>query len=96
MKVNRGKVHKYLGTNLDYSTHGQCRITMTGYVDEIVAAWDKVEPLMDKEGFVMVESKKRKTKSSTAPENLFRVDDDCKKLDLVKATAFHNIVAKAL
>jgi hypothetical protein len=43
----------------------------------------------------MVESMKRKTKSSTPPKNLFKVNDDCKKLDSVKATAFHNIEAKA-
>ena len=36
-------------------------------------------------------------KTSAPPENLFKVDDDCKKLNLKKATAFHNIiVAKAL
>jgi hypothetical protein len=96
MKVNRGKVHNYLGMNHNYSTHGQCKITMTDYVDEIMAAWDKDGPSIDKEGFVMIELKKRKPKSSAATENLFRVDDDCKKLDLVKATTFHNIVAKAL
>ena len=96
MKVSRGKTHKYLGMTLDYSNSGECKITVIEYVDEILAAWDKVEPKIDEEGFEKVQSKARKTKTSAAPENLFRVDDDCKKLNSVKATAFHNIVAKAL
>ena len=96
MKVSRGAVHKYLGMTLDYSKPGECKITMIDYVDEILAAWEKVEPKIDEEGFKKVQSKARKMKTSAAPENLFRVDDDCKKFDSVKATAFHNIVAKAL
>ena len=35
MKVSRGLKHKFLGMDLDYSTRGQCKITMFGYVDEI-------------------------------------------------------------
>ena len=38
MKVHRGKTHKYLGMSLDFSHKNQCRITMSDYVDEIVAA----------------------------------------------------------
>ena len=95
MKVSRGLKHKYLGMDLDYTTRGQCKITMFGYVDEILAAWKKADQSPDGDGFKIVDSK-RKTKSSAAPENLFVVDDDCKKLDPVKAKAFHNIVAKAL
>ena len=36
------------------------------------------------------------TKSSTAPENLFRVDEDCEKLSPDKAKGLHNMVAKTL
>jgi len=38
----------------------------------------------------------RKGRSSAAPDNLFKVDEDAEKLSPVRATAFHNIVAKAL
>lgn len=31
---------------------------MVKYVDEILAAWDKVEPKIDKEGFEKVQSSK--------------------------------------
>ena len=96
MKISRGLKHKYLGMDLDYSKRGQCKITMFGYVDEILAAWKAADQTTDEEGFKTVDSSKRKTKSSAAPENLFVVDEDCKKLSPVKAKAFHNIVAKAL
>jgi len=68
---------------------------MVGYVDEILEAWKKVDQSADEDGFKTV-GNKWKTKSSAAPENLFVLNEDCKKLDSVKATAFHNIVAKAL
>ena len=36
------------------------------------------------------------TKSSAAPENLFKVDEDCENLSPDKAKVFHNLVAKTL
>jgi hypothetical protein len=39
--VSRGKIHKYLGMTLDYTIHGQVKIAMFDYVDEILAAFDK-------------------------------------------------------
>ena len=84
MAVSRGKVHKYLGMTLDYTTKGQVKITMYDYIDEILAAFDKAEP------------NARGTKASAAPENLFKVDADCVKLETSKAVQFHNLVAKTL
>jgi hypothetical protein len=63
MMVNRGKIHKYLGMTLDYTVHGQVKITMFDYVDEILTAFDKAEP------------KGGSTKSGTAPDSLFKVND---------------------
>jgi len=84
MAVSRGKIHKYLGMTLDFTTHGQVKITMYNYVDEILEAFDKADP------------KASGTKTSAAPVNLFRVDEDCNKLVSNKAIEFHNIVAKTL
>jgi hypothetical protein len=84
MAVSRGKIHKYLGMTLDFTTRGQVKITMYDYVDEILEAFDKADP------------KASGTKSSAAPVNLFRVDEDCNKLVSNKAIEFHNIVAKTL
>jgi hypothetical protein len=95
MKVNQGQKHKYLGMDLDYSTCGQCKVPMIGFVNEILTAWEKADQSLDNNGYQTIVPK-HKTKSSAAPENLFVVDKDCKKLNSVKAKAFHNIVAKAL
>ena len=79
-----GKVHKYLGMTLDYTIRGQVKISMFNYVNEILTAFDKADP------------KGSGTKNSAAPDNLFKVDEDCKKLQPDKAVEFHNLVAKTL
>ena len=84
MTVSRGKVHTYLGMKLDFTTKGQVKITMFDYIEEILTAFDKAEP------------KGTGTKTSAAPENLFTIDGDCKKLNQDKAVQFHNLVAKTL
>jgi Reverse transcriptase (RNA-dependent DNA polymerase) len=42
MTVSRGKVHRYLGMTLDYSTPGQ--ISMFDYINEILAAFEAANP----------------------------------------------------
>jgi hypothetical protein len=70
----RGRVHKYLRMTLDYTVHRRVNISMFNYVDKIINAFDKAEP------------KGGGTKSSAAPDNLFKVDEDCE----------NNLVAKTL
>jgi hypothetical protein len=82
--VSRGRVHKYLGMTLDYTVHGQVNILMFDYVNEIISALDKAEP------------KTGGTKSSAAPKDLFKVDEDHEKLRPERAVEFHNLVAKTL
>jgi hypothetical protein len=69
---------------LDYTVRGQVKITMFDYVDEILTAFDKAEP------------KGGGTKTSAAPDSLFKVDESCAKLAQNKAVEFHNLVAKTL
>ena len=96
MKVSRGKVHKYLGMTLDFTTMGQVKISMLNYVKEIIEAWDKA-PQLKSDGFTTVLSKRgKKGKKCAAPEDLFKIDEDATKLNTEMSTAFHNIVAKAL
>jgi hypothetical protein len=59
MKVSRGKIHKYLGMILDFTTKGQVKVSMVDYVKEIIQAWDKA-PKLDSDGFTMVVSKRGK------------------------------------
>jgi hypothetical protein len=84
MSVSRGKIHTYLGVTLDYTLQGRVMITMFDYINEIISAYDEADP------------KGGGTKISAASENLFRIDDDCKKLDDQKSKQFYNLLAKTL
>ncbi len=90
MKVHRGKIHKYLGIQ---SHKGQCQVTMHDYIDGILQAYDLAIKDND-DGYQIIE--KRHAKPSAATDNLFVVNEDCKKLSDKAAAAFHTIVAKAL
>ena len=69
---------------------------MTEYGKEIVEAWDKAEKLSG-DGFIKVKSKcGKKSRTTAAPEDLFKINEDSMKLNSDMATAFHNIVAKVL
>jgi hypothetical protein len=84
MTFSRGRVHKYLGMTLDYTVRGRVNISMFDYVDEIINAFDKAEP------------KGGGSKSSAAPDDLFKVDKDDEKLPPGKAVEFYYMVAKTL
>ncbi len=95
MKVHRGKTHKYLSMTLDFSHDNQCRVTSIDYVDEIVAAYDKVLSELD-DGFSAVKKKSNPARTSAAPDDLFIVNKDAEKLSKEGSAAFHNLVAKTL
>ena len=82
--MSRGKVNEYLGMTLYYTVRGQARITMFSYIEEIITAFYKAN------------SKGEVTKSSNAPNNIFVVNKDCKKLYQGKVVEFHNLVANIL
>jgi hypothetical protein len=84
MTVSRGNIHKYLGMTLHYTVRGQVKITMFDYVDEIITTFDKADP------------KGGGTKTSSAPDILFKVDEGCTKMAQNKDVEFHNLVAKTL
>ena len=69
---------------LDCTVWGQVSITMLSYIEDILTDFDKVE------------SKGKGTKSSVAPNNIFVLNKDCKKLDQEKVMEFQNIVANNL
>ena len=83
MKLKRGKIHKYLGMQLDFSVAGQVKITMFDYIQEMLEDFHKFDP--------------NKTISRTpASDHLFKVRDDQPKLDEQKDQIFHTCTAKAL
>ena len=59
--MSQGKVHKYLVTNIDYTTKGLCKVTMLEYIEEVIKTFDKMDP------------KATGTKTSAAPSDLFFV-----------------------
>ena len=59
MKVNFGKIHKYLGMTLDYSKKGKVKVSMIDYVKEVISSWDLVKNQQDADGFDIVLSKKK-------------------------------------
>ena len=69
MTVSRGKVYEYLVITLDYTVHSQVRIMMLSYIEEIFTTFDNADP------------KWKGTKSSAAPNDIFVVNADCKKID---------------
>ena len=84
MQVNRGKFHKYIGRTLDYTAVGQVKITMLDYTNELLDNFDKAYPTGDG------------TKSSATPDIIFKVDEDCKKINAKQAVDFHHLVEKIL
>ena len=68
MKLKQGKIHEYLVMQLDFSVAGQFKITMFGYIQEMLEDFHKFDP--------------NKTISRTpAADRLFKVRDDQPKLD---------------
>jgi hypothetical protein len=67
---------------LDYTVRGQVKITTFDYVDKILTAFDKAEP------------KGGGTKTSAAPDSLFKVYKSCAALAHNKDVESHNLVAK--
>jgi len=94
MTVHRGRVHKYLGMTIDYSSKGLAKITMVDYVKDIISAWDNAAE--EYAGGFKIMVRKCSGKPTAAPSNLFVVDEECVKLVEAQKAAFHNIVAKAL
>ena len=84
MTVSIVKVHKYLGMTLDYTVRGRVQITMIDFLDKFLIDFDKAEP------------KGGGTKTSAAPENTFKVEEDCEKLPQSETLKFHNLVANNL
>ena len=76
MQVNSGKVQKYIGMTLAFTTLGQGNITMLDSIDEIINTFDKSYPTGGG------------TKSSAAPDIIFKVDEDCKNLIPKKLWSF--------
>jgi hypothetical protein len=81
LTVTRGKIHRYLGMILDYSTVGKVQIKMSDYIKGIL---ESLPPSMDGES------------ATPAANHLFTINKDAKILEPPEAEMFHHYVAKLL
>ena len=80
--VHRGKVHDYLGMQLDFSNKGKVVMTMRDYIDELIK--EVPEDLLS-------------GKASTPASNfLFNVNPKCSKLGNETSVMYHHLTAKLL
>ena len=84
MKLCRGKIHDYLGMNLDHTLKGEVKITMIPYIKEMIQDSREHDPNPDKKA------------NTQAAEFLFKVDDESSLIDESRAKLFHTFIAKAL
>ena len=81
---------------LDFTNDGVATITMINYIDyidNVIKTWDDAYAKLDN-GFELV--LKRQNNFTSAPDNLFKVNQDAVKLVLAEAKYFHRIVAMML
>ena len=64
MKLCRGKIHDYLGMNLDYTIKGEVKITMIAYIKEMIPDFREHDPNPDKKA------------NTPSEEFIFKVDDE--------------------
>ena len=82
LTINRGKIHDYLGMQLDYSDDNKVKITMFDYIKNML---DEIPDDMSGES------------NTPAAQHLFEVNnEDPVKLDSTKSILFHHLVAKLL
>ena len=82
LTVSRGKVHNYLGMQLDYTTEGKVKITMPHMIEEIISQ--------------LPQNLNNGPASTPAGNHLFQVNASGKKLDQGDADLFHRITAQLL
>lgn len=82
LTVTRGKIHDYLGMNIDYSQKGKVIFCMKEFVEQIIKG--APEELLGG------------PRATPAANHLFDMDDGTAKLDQERKEIFHHFVAKLL
>ena len=83
MKVQRGKVHTYLGMIMDFTKKGEMHITMPKHIEDVLKTYyealsyiEAQLPNVDK-GFVEVKKRARsKAQMTPAPTDIFVVNEE--------------------
>ena len=82
MAIHRGKIHDYLGMEIDFSKKGKVKIGMTEYVESMLDVFPEKITSTD-------------TALTPASHGLFN-EGQGKKLNEERADAYHTMIAKAL
>jgi hypothetical protein len=82
VEATRGKRHHYLGMTLDYSTRGQVKVEMIGYIKSMIKSFP--------------EEIGKKIPTNPWSESLFKVNEKSNRLNLELREKFHTVVAKGL
>jgi ATP-dependent protease HslVU (ClpYQ) peptidase subunit len=80
LSVHRGSILNYIGMVFDFRSPGKCKITMDGYVDDLLSFSEEIQG----------------TAKSPANNDLFKVDENAIKLDSNNKEYFHSLTAKLL
>ena len=83
MMITHGKIHDYLGMQLDFSMPREVKVTMIPYVKKIVTLFEQYD-------------NSTKTAKTPASEHLFKTCKDMKVLPEKQIAIFHTFVAKNL
>ena len=81
MTITRGKVHRYLGMTIDYSSPGKVILSMIDYIGKIL---DNIPEDMKGES------------ATPAAHHLFDIAEDATKISQADADIFHYFVAQLL
>ena len=76
MKVRCGKVHEYVGMQMDFSTKGEVHITMPKHLDNAVETFENAQVNFS-EGFIEVKRKRSKSQLNAATKDLFVMNEQC-------------------
>ena len=80
LTIHRGRILEYLGMVFDFTKQGICKITMDGYIIDLLKFAEDIEG----------------TAKTPANDNLFSVNEESEKLDKSKKEFFHSGTAKLL
>jgi hypothetical protein len=81
LSVKRGKVLDYLGMTFDFSTSGKCKVTMEGYIADLL---NEVNDTI------------QGVSTTPASANLFSIDESSEKLCTSEKEFYHTFTAKLL
>jgi hypothetical protein len=80
LQVNRGRVLDYLGMTFDFTTDGTCKVTMDGYINDLLEFAQHITGVAQ----------------TPAGNDLFSVREDSAVLDTADKEFFHSLTAKLL